>query len=103
MVTGETEPPPIPTNVTSVQTKTMTILCSPEETPLTGEDISIILHFLARCSNEIEGTNNLDWEDPNSENGKLTLHQIKKVHKELSMIRHRSHSTRKYWKIVPAR
>ena len=81
----------------------MTILRSPEETPLSENDITIILHFLARCMNEIKGTNTLKWEDPNSEYGKQTLHEIKKVHKELSMVRHRSHSSRKYWKIVPAR
>ena len=81
----------------------MTILRSPEETPLSENDINLILHFLARCMNEIEGTNTLKWEDPNSEYGKQTLHEIKKVHEELSMVRHRSHSSRKYWKIVPAR
>ena len=83
--------------------KPMTILRSPEETPLTEDDINIILHYLARCRNEIEGTNYLDWPNPNTDEGKWTLSRINRVHEELSMVRHRSHSARKYWKIVPAR
>ena len=81
----------------------MTILRSPEETPLTEDDINIILHYLARCRNEIEGTNYLDWPKPNTDEGKWTLSRINRVHEELSMVRRRSHSSRKYWKIVPAR
>ena len=81
----------------------MTILRSPEETPLTVDDLCVILHYLARCKKEIEGTNSLKWEDPNSADGKRAIREINRVHEELSMVMHRSHSSRKYWKIVPAR
>ena len=81
----------------------MTILRSPEETPLTQKDLSIILHYLSRCKHEIEGNRYLEWADPNSENGKMELRELQRIHDELSMVKHRSHSSRKYWKIVPAR
>ena len=80
----------------------MTILRSPEETPLTESDITTILHYLSRCKHEIEGTRYLDWPDPNTDEGKYQLHRIQNVFDELSMVSHRSHAARKYWKIVPA-
>jgi hypothetical protein len=81
----------------------MCIILSDEETPISNDDIGLILHYLSRCKHEIQGTRYLDWPDFNSEEGKYAIHRIETLHNELSMVRHRSHAARKYWKIVPAK